>query len=80
MSLPGVINQESGYIEGISAVPYFHNLPIRDELQRRLQLPVTIENDANCSAIAELSVGAAKNLQNVLFIVIGTWHWGNGSR
>lgn len=71
-SLPGAVDQKVGVIGGISAVPYIHNFPIRAALEERLKLPVTIENDANCAALAEVSIGAAKSLRNIIFIVIGT--------
>ncbi|MFC6465259.1 ROK family protein [Marinilactibacillus sp. GCM10026970] len=72
ISSPGAVNQEARTIEGISALPYLHYFPIYDELETLLSLPVSIENDANCSALAEVWKGAAKDKQNVLFVVVGT--------
>lgn len=71
-SSPGAVDVEKGEIHGISAVPYIHNFPIISELEEVLGLPVTIENDANCAALAELAFGAAQDCQNVLFFVIGS--------
>lgn len=72
MSIPGAVDQSTGVIGGISAIPYIHNFPIQKEFENILNLPVSMENDANCAALAEVSMGAAKNLDNVLFVVIGT--------
>lgn len=72
MSSPGAVNQKTGYIEGFSALPYIHGFNIHHVLEEKLGLPLTIENDANCAALAEVAYGAAKNLQNVLFLVLGT--------
>ncbi|WP_208945075.1 ROK family protein, partial [Enterococcus cecorum] len=41
-------------------------------LEENLQLPVSIENDAVCAGIAEMSLGVGKNVNNSIFIVIGT--------
>lgn len=71
-SIPGAVDQKVGVIGGISAVPYIHNFPIRAALEERLQLPITLENDANCAALAEISIGVAKDLKNIMFIIIGT--------
>ncbi|WP_334333077.1 ROK family protein [Companilactobacillus sp. HBUAS59544] len=71
-SIPGTVNQKTGIIGGISALPYIHHFPIAQAIQERLNLKVSLENDANCAALAELSVGAAKNLADILFLVIGT--------
>ena len=72
MSIPGAVNQDTGVIGGISAIPYIHNFPIQKELETRLETKIVMENDANCAALAEVAVGAAKDMSNVLFVVIGT--------
>ena len=50
----------------------FRNVPIRKLLQEHFSLPVYLENDANCAAIAECVAGAAKNEPYVVVITIGT--------
>lgn len=72
MSIPGAVDQSTGVIGGISAIPYIHNFPIQKELESKLGVSISMENDANCAALAEVSIGAAKNLNSVLFVVIGT--------
>ncbi len=72
ISSPGAVNKASGVIEGASALPYIHDFDIHSEFEKRFELPVSIENDANCAALAEVKFGAAKGLKNVLFIVLGT--------
>lgn len=71
-SAPGAVNQDAKQIEGISAVKYLHFFPIYDELEAVFELPVSFENDANSAALAEVWKGAAKDNDNVLFVVIGT--------
>ena len=71
-SAPGAVNQAKRQIEGISAVPYLHYFPIYTELEELLGCPISMENDANCAALAEVWKGAAEGLSNVLFVVIGS--------
>lgn len=71
-SCPGAVDSEAGVINGFSAVPYIHNIPIQTELTELLGVPVSIENDANCAALAEVAYGAARDVDNALFIVIGS--------
>ena len=71
-SFPGSVDMEKGAIFGLSAVPYIHRFPIRDELERELGVPVKMENDANSAALAELWRGAATEVKNALFVVVGT--------
>ncbi|AUI72070.1 ROK family protein [Companilactobacillus alimentarius] len=72
ISIPGIVDQDTGIIGGSSALPYIHDFPIKQVIQEHLNLRVALENDANCAALAELSIGVAKDLNDILFLVIGT--------
>ncbi|KHD45948.1 ROK family protein [Streptococcus hongkongensis] len=72
ISSPGAVNKETGVIEGASALPYIHNFPIQKQLEHLFQLPISIENDANCAALAENAMGAGKGSSSMATIVMGT--------
>lgn len=72
VSAPGAVDIKTGFIGGASAVPYIHGVCMIDLIQEQTGLPVTIENDANCAALAEGWVGAAKDTDYYICIVIGT--------
>ena len=72
ISSPGTVDSVAGIIGGISAVPYIHRFPIKAEWENLFGVPVSVENDANCAALAEVWLGAAKDVQHALFIVIGS--------
>ncbi len=46
--------------------------PLRDEVARRVRLPVVVDNDANAAAHAESRFGAGKGHRLVLCITLGT--------
>lgn len=71
-SCPGAVNNETGIIGGASAIPYIHNFPFKQLLEEKLRLPVTMENDANCAALAEVWIGAAKDKQDIIFMILGS--------
>ncbi|MGG5341867.1 ROK family protein [Enterococcus sp. AZ192] len=71
-SAPGVVDDKKGEIRGVSAVSYIHHFPIREELETLFGVPVSMENDANCAALAEVWQGAAKDVSDSIFFVIGT--------
>lgn len=48
------------------------NTPVRAWIQEEIDLPVYIENDANCAALGETYAGATKGIENSLMITIGT--------
>ncbi|WP_077624431.1 ROK family protein [Sediminibacillus massiliensis] len=71
VSAPGAVSEE-GIIYGSSALPYIHGPNVKKLLEEKTGLPVFMENDANCAALAEVWKGAAKNMKDALLVVIGT--------
>lgn len=69
MSVPGAVDRKTGTIGGISAVPYIHGFSWYDKLAS-YELPVHLENDANCVGLSELL--AHPELENAACVVIGT--------
>jgi glucokinase len=67
----GTIDHAGGVVVTSPNLP-LKNAPLRERLQERLGLPVTIENDANAAAVAEHRVGAAVGMQHVVLITLGT--------
>ena len=72
ISSPGAVNREVGIIGGTSAIPYIHGPNWKKIFSEKFNLKVSIENDANCVAIAEVFNGSAKNVDDMMFIVCGT--------
>jgi glucokinase len=72
ISTPGAVDKATGVIRGLSAIPYIHNFNIQQELKRRLNKPVTLENDANCAALAEMAAGVGYGKNSLVSIVIGS--------
>ncbi len=50
----------------------FDNTCVRSEIQKSLDLPVYVENDANCAALGESVAGAAKGAINSVTVTLGT--------
>lgn len=71
-SLPGAVDNESGIIGGSSAIDYIHNFDIKVEFEKIFNLPVAMENDANCAALGEVWIGAAKDYDDIAFLVLGS--------
>lgn len=71
-SVPGVPNKTTGWLEGASSLHYLHDVPFIEYFQKKHQLPVTFENDANCACQAEMALGQGQAAKNIVFLVIGT--------
>ncbi|EEH96673.1 MAG: ROK family protein [Clostridium sp.] len=72
VSAPGGVDSESGLIGGASALPCIHGPNFKKVFGEDLGLTLEIENDANCAALGEVWKGAAKDNNDVLFVVCGT--------
>ncbi len=71
VGLPGMIDKKKGisiYANNLK----FNNTNIVEEMQKRIDLPCYIENDANCAAIGENVCGVAYGNENLIYITIGT--------
>jgi glucokinase len=50
----------------------WRDFPLRDEVSNRVNLPASLDNDANCATLGEWWCGAAKGGRNVVGLTIGT--------
>jgi len=69
--MPSCVNKQTNLLVHANCFGW-HNVPIYDYLIDKLPLPVKIENDANCAALGEARAGAAKGVDNVVMLTLGT--------
>lgn len=48
------------------------NLEIEKELKKYFSIPIHLENDAKCAAIAEKEFGSLKKYEDAIFLIVGT--------
>ena len=72
VGVPGFISMKDGVIRGSNNLASLENLPIRDELSRRLGAPVILENDANAAALGEQWMGAGRGVDDLVMLTLGT--------
>jgi glucokinase len=68
---PGPLDREKGLVI-VAPNLGWRNFPLRDRVAGRLNLPVTLDNDANCATVGEWWQGAAQGGSNVIGMTIGT--------
>jgi len=71
-SMPGFVNVETGYLQTGGAIQDFYGINFKEIMTEKLALPVELENDANCVALAEKWMGTAQDTDNFICITIGT--------
>ena len=69
---PGITNVDTGVVISAPNLRAWHDVPLRDLLHRETQLPARGEHDTNIAAGGEHRRGAATNVENFVFIAIGT--------
>ncbi len=69
---PGTPDNTKGILVYANNLKSFVNVPLRAEIQKYIDLPVILDNDANCAALAESIAGAAKDVKNSVTITLGT--------
>jgi predicted NBD/HSP70 family sugar kinase len=72
MGIPGPIDRRTGTIGSASILPGWVGLAPAEEMARRLQLTVEIDNDANVGALAEVYWGAGRGRSEVTYIKAST--------
>src|SRR4051794_30942186 len=72
VGVPGFIRIKDGFITGSNNLPYLEDFPVRDELSRRLDTGVMLENDANAAALGEQWIGAGKGVDDLVLLTLGT--------
>ena len=68
---PGTIEPTTGLLKNSNTVCLIGK-PIQKDMEDALGIPVLMENDANCFALAEATIGAAKKYDVVFGVILGT--------
>ena len=68
---PGTPDAVNGVVIYSNNLP-FRNTKIRKIIQSVIDVPVFVQNDANCAALGEAVAGAAKDISHSVMITLGT--------
>ena len=72
VGLPGIVDSVGGIVHHLTNVPGWEKVPLREMISASTGLPAVIENDANAMTYAEWKFGAARGLENVVCVTLGT--------
>ncbi|PWL37679.1 sugar kinase [Flagellimonas aquimarina] len=72
IGVPAVVDSSKGIVYDVQNIPSWKEVHLADILQKRYNIPVSINNDANCFAMGEKLYGKGKNHQNFVGLSIGT--------
>ena len=69
--IPSRIDQQEGVVLNAVNIP-LRDTPFRAEMEKRLELPISMENDASSAAYAEFVHGAGRGAANLVMLTLGT--------
>lgn len=73
MAVPGQVDIKRGIVYSGGGIRYLHEAHLGDLVTERCNhIPVAIENDGKCAALAEIWMGNAKDKSDAVVLVFGT--------
>ena len=72
VGVPGAVDQKTGGIPIATNTPCLSGKPLREDLKKILNRPVTLANDADCAALSEAVDGAGASHKIVFGLILGT--------
>ncbi len=70
VSTPGPVNAQTGEIFHPPNLPW-GVVPFKDLMEEALKMPVKVEKDANLSALGERWRGAGRDVENLIYVLVG---------
>jgi len=71
IGIPGTISASTGLVKNANSA-WLIGEPLQADLERRLERPVRVANDANCFAMSEATDGAGTSAEVVFGVIAGT--------
>ena len=71
VGVPSQIDYATGQVQSSVNIP-LEGVPLRQELGRRLGVPVFVDNDANCAALAEAQLVDDRPASELVMLTLGT--------
>lgn len=72
ISMPGMLDHKNGYCVTAGYLAYLAGTYVSKELSERYGIPVSVENDGKCAALAEFWKGSLKGCDNGAVVVLGS--------
>jgi glucokinase-like ROK family protein len=72
ISVPGPVITDAGMVMAPPIMPGWDRFPIRDTLEAKWNVPVTLNNDADLGALGEWAYGAGRGEKNLAYIKVGS--------
>ncbi len=72
IGIPSLVDRENGIVHSVQNIPSWKEVPLKNILEKRYNVPVFLDNDANCFALGEHIFGKGIGIKNFVGITLGT--------
>ncbi len=72
IAVPSIVDSVNGVVYDVVNIPSWQRVELKDILEKEFDIPVRVNNDANCFALGESLHGKAKSFNHVVGITLGT--------
>ena len=69
---PGPMNWQTGVVFSPPNLPGWKNVPLAEEMQKRIGVPCFVDNDANVACYGEFWLGAGQGTESIVVFTLGT--------
>ena len=72
IGLPGLVNIRRNIVYSLTNIKGWKNVPLKKIIEKKISIPVFIDNDVNVIALAEWMYGAGKGMTDLICMTLGT--------
>ncbi|MDR2234071.1 MAG: ROK family protein, partial [Tannerella sp.] len=72
IGVPSVVDRIRGIVYDVANIPHWKEVHLKKILEAIFEMPVYLDNDANCFALAERYFGVGRDYENFVGLTVGT--------
>jgi len=72
VGVPSILDRKKGIVHEVQNIPTWQEVHLGAILEKEFNVPVSIDNDANCFALGEYQFGAVQGRSNVVGLTLGS--------
>ena len=72
LGVPGPVDEDNGIVYELINIPAWKKVEVKKIFEDRYGIPVKVQNDANCFAVAEKFFGKGQGVRSFIGLIVGT--------
>jgi glucokinase len=72
IGVPSIVDPEKGIVYDATNIPAWKEVHLKEQIEAKYNIPVYVNNDANCFVMGEKYFGKVKAYSNIVGLIIGT--------